>query len=326
MQELDIKVHQSQHIVQVLPLKSVCIPKHSSNFSKYHLKLPDREIIISSPKKFKPKEAINKEISYNGFRYYYRLEGQLNTGTPLLFLSGAFQNMNAWKKAVSYFIKEMPVLLTDLPGMGDADCITHNHSYDLQAKALLNLMDVLNIKKINIFSASYSTPIAIRFAQLYPNRTNRLILSGALINIPKIARKKIIDSVHFLKKRDLEAFASNMCNTIINQNSECIINKKIVNRILYTTCLRLSTKEQSHYINASKRLLTQIFPVDTLIKVKTLIFTGKFDSFTSPEYCFSLTPLFKKVYFTTLEGTDHLNHLEKYDEVVEIVKFFLCDI
>lgn len=73
----------------------------------------------------------DQTLSCDGFRFPYRiLHGDDPDRIPVLFLGGAFQSMNSWKRFVSVFHPERTVLLVDLPGMGQADFLPESYGLD----------------------------------------------------------------------------------------------------------------------------------------------------------------------------------------------------
>ncbi len=71
----------------------------------------------------------DKKLNYQGYDYFYRvIENKNNNFEPTFFISGAFQNMDSWKKYVNYFSCETTVILTDLPGTGKSDTVYENVS------------------------------------------------------------------------------------------------------------------------------------------------------------------------------------------------------
>jgi pimeloyl-ACP methyl ester carboxylesterase len=57
----------------------------------------------------------------------------------------------------------------------------------------------------------------------------------------------------------------------------------------------------------------------------TLVFTGEFDALTPPEACREFAATFTQSTFATIRQADHMAHLERIDEVADLVRRFITD-
>ncbi len=267
-------------------------------------------------------------ILYQNFKYYYRCFGKKNRKiSPILMLSGAFQNMNSWKKFADFFSVRTKVVLTDLPGVGKADPVSEEHDMDFFVACIINLIDKLKIKKINIIAASYGTPIAHRFAQLYPERVDRLALTGTMKKIPKEKRKKVANTIKSVINGDMEKFAEEIFNILLCKNKSHTIKKfELAKRIIISGCKSLNEDQKAKYIFNTKRLLTQP-PLDLQkkSKVPAIVFTGEYDPFTKPKYCKEIANSFNKAVFVTIKNADHLYHIEQPEIATKLTFDFFVD-
>ena len=240
-------------------------------------------------------------------------------------LSGAFQNMDSWKRFADFFEKKTTVLLVDLPGTGQSDPITEDTPIHFQSSCVAHLLETLNLKKVNIIATSYGSPIGHCLSQLHPQKINKLVLAGTMKEIPQNKRAAIQDSI-VLIENDPDQFADKMVDILMAQDDfEWVHKNKLAKRVLVSVCKGLSAQEKHHYIVNTKRLLT-LKPLDLSIKpeVPTLVFTGEFDPFTKPEYCRDIAKSFQRAMFTTIKGADHLFHMEQFETTLMLFyKFFM---
>lgn len=272
------------------------------------------------------KTTDTQKIRYKGYTFHYRYFGKSTLSTyPILMLSGAFQNMESWKRFADFFETKTEVLLTDLPGTGQSDPITETTPIDFQSDCVAYLMEKLNIKKVNIIATSYGSPIAHRLAQLYPNKINSLVLAGTMKEVPQSKRADIQESIRLIED-DATKFAEKMVSILMAQQEFKWVNKnKLAKRVLYTVCKGLTDREKHHYIINTKRLLN-LEPLDLSIQpvVSTLVFTGEYDPFTRPEYCRDIAQSFQRAMFTTIKGADHLFHMEQFEVTLNLLyRFFM---
>lgn len=114
-------------------------------------------------------------LELEGMRFCYRLQERANPDfEPTLFVSGAFQNMDSWAHFARAFSKHSTVILIDPPGMGKSDVLPPHFGADYLADCMKLVLDTHSINRVNIVAASYGTPAAYRFAQLYPESRTEL--------------------------------------------------------------------------------------------------------------------------------------------------------
>ena len=269
----------------------------------------------------------DKKLNYQGYDYFYRvIENKNNNFEPTFFISGAFQNMDSWKKYVNYFSCETTVILTDLPGTGKSDTVYENVSLDFFSDALFKIVKDIAVKNFYLVSASYGTPIAYTFTKNYPELVSKLVLAGTMREIPTHVREKIFRSVHLAKMNLMEEFAA----FVINKGFLCLdpsrhINKReLTKRVLYSELKNLTNEALEKYITNTKRLLSyKSLDISNSPDVKTLIFTGEYDVFTLPEYCREIAASLSDSIFTSIKNADHLFHIEQFDTTLELLLRFV---
>ncbi|WP_158299596.1 alpha/beta fold hydrolase [Paenibacillus antri] len=263
------------------------------------------------------------ELSLDGYRYFARqIDCEKGEQEPILFLSGAFQNMDAWDKFVRYFKDKCAMVLIDLPGVGKSDLLPEEYGLDYLVRGVVQLLDHLRIDRVKILSASYGTPIAYEFAKKRTNRVSRLILAGIMKEIPPDSRDNVIRTVEHLQHGRTEMFADEVINGLMNTDPSIEINRrKLVIKLFRSQLLQLTPDLVEKYIANTRRLLNHPpLRIDNSPDVPALIFTGEHDPFTKPEYCREIADSFRNSAFTTIRQADHIFHLEQFDTVIQ-----LCD-
>jgi len=273
-------------------------------------------------------EPETKPLYYRGFKYYYRYyPHQSPKLAPILFLGGAFQNIQSWKKYSDYFNQYTDVLLTELPGMGNADVLPGKYGVDFLTDSIENLLKNFQFKKINIMAVSYGTPIAYLYTKRYPFKVSHLALSGTMKSIPEEYKKTMRESISILKSKSIEEFIIFMTKTLSNTNPRnYIINQKFAQKILALSIRNMNTEAKKKYIENTYRLIHLSMKYDKkILGVPTLLFTGEFDPFTKPEYCKEIAEEFETVIFTTIKNADHLFPLEQFEYLIQLLSQFLFD-
>jgi len=102
----------------------------------------------------------------------YKRQGE---GRPFIILHGLFGSLDNWQTHAKKIGEYYEVILVDERNHGHS-AHTNDHSYDLMAEDLRELMDDLEIDNAIVMGHSMGGKTAMRFAQLYPNRVNKLIV------------------------------------------------------------------------------------------------------------------------------------------------------
>ena len=149
-----------------------------------------------------------KNMRVDGYRYYYRIyKSAISRLTPVFIFNGFLQNMNSWKKYISYFTDESDVIIADLPGTGNADTIAEGEfNLDRMGYYVDKIFEKEKLERIDIISASYGAGIAYGFAKNYPEKVNHFMAAGAISELDEDVRKVIMQSVDLVRKGDMKSF------------------------------------------------------------------------------------------------------------------------
>lgn len=270
---------------------------------------------------------------FGGFRFGYRLHTRSSARfsnsasmgrTPILFLSGAFQSMDSWKRFVRAFESTGDVLLVDLPGSGCADALPSEYGLDYLTDALRHLLDELRIDRVYLIAASYGSPVAYRFAQREPERVAKLVLAGIMKEIPERRIETVQESVELAISGDTRRLAALACEGLLCQNPDKpIVRRRLARRVLAGGLTAMNREDRHRYIlNTRRLLLHDPLDLDRPPEVPTLVFTGEHDVFTTPDACYEVAMRIPDAYFTTILEADHLFHVERFDVTAELLLRF----
>ena len=133
-------------------------------------------------------EPISRHFHSQGLKLHYLDWG--NQGAPtLLLLHGMRDHARSWDWTARALRHEYHVVALDLRGHGDSDW-SSDHAYGLPYHMvdLVDLIDTLGEEPISIVSHSYSGNTSSRYAGLFPERVNKLVVVDGLGPTPAIAR------------------------------------------------------------------------------------------------------------------------------------------
>lgn len=263
---------------------------------------------------------------HRGLRFVSRLRrGASRGGEPIFFLSGAFQTMDSWARTVEHFHPRHDVLVADLPGTGDADLLPSHEHMDVLAEYIALLLDHYRLPRVTIISASYGTPIAYQFAQRHPERLSGLVLSGTMRAFPEDRRDAARRSLELLKAGKMDAFAAIVTDSLLCNDPERPIERgRLAKRLLSGQLKAMPIPAREKYLANTERLLHHP-PLDLTRppRVRTLVFTGEHDVFTTPAYCREIAAAIPGSQFTTIREADHLFHIERFDATIELLDRFV---
>ena len=272
-------------------------------------------------------QTIENWLVLNNYRYNYRYTKSRSPSpkmAPMLFLCGAFQNSNSWRRFENHFSAFTDVIVVELPGNGQSDTFPAQYGIDYYRQALLQVLADTNLPRVYLIAASYGTPIAYDFSQHYPEKVERLVLAGTMRKIPEHMRNTIKHSLVLIEQGNLKEFTDRtikaLCsNTLLNKSARYSLGA----RVLKSQLQQYSKEEQEKYSENTKRLL-QMEPLklSSPPNVKTLVFTGEYDEFTRPEHCEEIANAIPEALFTTIKNADHLFHLQQFKTTVELLENF----
>lgn len=105
------------------------------------------------------------------------------TGTPLILLHGNGEDSHYFEKCIPYLSHFFRVIAVDSRGHGRSGRGTARLDFDCMAEDLCALLDTLEIPKAHLLGFSDGGNLAIKFALLYPQRVEKLILNGANVSM-----------------------------------------------------------------------------------------------------------------------------------------------
>lgn len=198
------------------------------------------------PQTFETLSADNKSqrfILSDGARIFYEING---SGIPMVMLHGNMQNANYFKNQIDYFMTYYQVITIDSRGHGKSDFGHHRLSLDVLAEDVIKILDELNVKQAIILGFSDGGNIAIKIAQLIPERLMAVIAVGSNMS-PQGLKMLSIVPIHFLY-------------TVFN----------LLSRLKWFDEKAQTLSLMIHEPNISNEQLNQIF-------VPVLMMTGQFD-------------------------------------------------
>ena len=106
---------------------------------------------------------------------HYRIEGH---GEPVILLHMAVASGDEFSRAMHFLSKNYCAIAPDFLGAGDSDPSPHAYQVLDHARTVVNFMDALSIKKASLVGHHLGSIVAAEVEISWPERVNKLILSG----------------------------------------------------------------------------------------------------------------------------------------------------
>ncbi|MGD2182048.1 alpha/beta fold hydrolase [Lusitaniella coriacea] len=121
----------------------------------------------------------NSRIRLPQGQIFWREIGQ-DTGTPLLFLHGSYQDSGQWIPVIEQLRDRYHCFAIDLLGFGDSEDPNVHYSIQLQVECLIKYLDALRLERVCLIGHSLGGWVAASFALQYPERVQHLVLASPL--------------------------------------------------------------------------------------------------------------------------------------------------
>jgi pimeloyl-ACP methyl ester carboxylesterase len=243
--------------------------------------------------------------------------------TPLIVLGGAFQNFNSYKYCVEHILQEVPVILVDLPSLGNNDQLAPQLGMEDLADLLFLWTTKMGLEKVSLMGLSLGSVLASTYAYKQPQAMHKLIVTGILVRPRKSWRMLLEESVKVLDEGRLDEFGQAVVLYLINHARLKETEVSDITRKLFHRQMRSfhENEQQRYRINANR--LMEVESILGYPECETLVATGEFDSFTLPWENAQFAARCPNATFALIKGADHVAQLEKRDESVDMFATFL---
>jgi len=243
--------------------------------------------------------------------------------TPLIVLGGAFQNFNSYKYCVEQVLNVVPVILVDLPSLGNNDQLGPDLGMEDLADLLFRWTQHAGLAKVSLMGLSLGSVVASTYAYKRPGHTGKLIVTGILIRPRKSWRMLLEESVKVLDEGRLDEFGQAVVLYLVNHARLKETEIADITRKLFHRQMRgFHENEQQRYRINARRLL-EVESILGYPACETLVATGEYDSFTLPYENALFAARCPHATFALIKGADHVAQLEKRDESVAMFCAFL---
>jgi pimeloyl-ACP methyl ester carboxylesterase len=245
--------------------------------------------------------------------------------SPLIFIGGAFQNAWSFYREVKHFLPQRPIVIVDLPGQGQNDQLSGDLGFGDLADLLRQFLDRFGLDRVIPVGLSYGSGIAYTFAQLFPNRVERLLLGGITEQIRVRVDRALRTSFWYLEHGRAADFADAVVHHLLNlpQRQATGVSDRLIER-MRQGMLELTDIERIRYRHNTARLFRD--RLGGSLSCRTLVFTSRYDHFTAPFEALAVADRCRSREFAMVEHGDHLTPIEQPRTVLALYDAFVNDL
>ncbi len=269
-------------------------------------------------------ETFTEALAPNGI--FYRQYGQNNAGPPLLMIMGYGGTMFAWPlEFIAKLADKFNVVIIDNRGTGRSAPLAKDIDLRMKhfAQDIKDLLIHLEHEKANLFGYSMGGCVALEFANLFPERTAKIILQstsagGALYtgSDPDVKERLANPRGSNFDEMLFDFFDLCMSNSALHKH-KATLDKICNNARPYPTPLRVLQTQLVAFRNFDASGFAKT------LKQETLIFHGKTDRILKVENGQKLHENIPNSQSVLFEDCGHCPHIEYEAEVIVEVQNFL---
>jgi len=244
---------------------------------------------------------------------------EMGEGKPLIILHGLFGSSDNWQTLGKRFAENFRVFLVDQRNHGRSP---HSDvfNYDVMARDLKEFMADQNLEDAVILGHSMGGKVAMRFAQLYPEKAEKLVVVDMGIKSYPSHHEKILQA---FKEVDLNSIKS---RSEADQAVEDLIPVFGVRQFILKNLYRKGKNEFGWRVNFNvlEKEMDSILAAlaNSTVDVPALFLYGAKSDYVLEEDKPGISRIFKRVEFAELPA-GHWIHAEVPDEFYEEVKKFV---
>ena len=237
---------------------------------------------------------------------------------PLVFIHGVGLDHQMWSPQINN-LNEFSTLTYDILGHGKTPCIREKLTLKDFSQQLLDILDYINIDKINLVGFSLGSLIALDFASNYQNKIEKLILIGTTYKRSEQERSLVLDRYNQAKlnkpisKQALKRWFS-----------DDYLKKNPKTYDLFMDILTKKPEDHKNFIKAYEIFANYKDDEQTIQKIisNTLVMTGSDDVGSTPSMSKELVKDLVNSTYIEIQNGKHLCSIECSDDVnINLKKF-----
>jgi pimeloyl-ACP methyl ester carboxylesterase len=153
---------------------------------------------------------------YKNIPIHYEAFGK---GPAIFLLHGFLESSTMWNSLIQEFSKKNTLVTIDFPGHGKSGVISETHSMELMAEVMNEVMQNLQISKTTLMGHSMGGYVALAYAELFPEKVERLILLNSTPTADSEERKENRDRALKVIDQNPQAYISMAIGNLFTETS-----------------------------------------------------------------------------------------------------------
>lgn len=244
----------------------------------------------------------------------------IGEGKPLIILHGLFGSSDNWQTHAKRFSEYFQVILVDQRNHGHTEW-SNEFDYDLLAADLHELITDLGLEKVNLLGHSMGGKAVMRYAQLYPNTIEKLIVVDMGIKTYPPHHQEILKAIDAVNASpmDSRSAAEAILLPFVPENGT---RQFLMKNLYWIEKGKLAWRMNVEVLKKEMPNILKAIP-DQEVLVQTLFIRGALSNYILDEDIPDMEDQFPDSSFVTIENAGHWVHAEQPEEFMNAVLEFL---
>ena len=242
----------------------------------------------------------------------------IGKGKAVVLIHGFLENSTMWNAMIPEVSKRNRIIIIDLLGHGNSDCLGYVHSMELFAETIEAVLKHLRIRKVILIGHSLGGYVSLAFAAKNPQKVKGLCLMNSTSNEDNEERKKLRTRANKMIKNNFENMIKMSVSNLFHQENLSLFKKEI--QLIKTEALKTSLQG---YVAAQEGM--KMRPNRNAIlqnnDFKKLIIIGKKDPVLDVETSLEEAKKTNSEFVVFPDG--HMSYIENKEELITVLGDFL---
>ncbi|MBP1931427.1 alpha/beta fold hydrolase [Ammoniphilus resinae] len=263
---------------------------------------------------------MKKVLDLCGRKLSYQEQGD---GNPIVLLHGFCCSSDSWKEVIPLLSQKYRVIAPDLRGYGVSQHTSVHAAISMEemAEDIQNLLDALEIDKVDIFGHSMGGYVSLAFAEKYPDRLKSLSLihSTALSDTDK-GKEARLQSINTIEEKGMGTFLEGFIAKFFAPDR--LENRDVMTKWAFEIGIKTSPSTAIGCLLGMRERPDRNHVLGSL-QIPVLLLAGSQDLIIPKERTFSVHD--EHIKQVEMSGCGHTSMFEAPRELVEIMINFLVN-
>lgn len=244
----------------------------------------------------------------------------LGDGEPLFILHGLFGYSDNWQTHARKLAEYYKVILVDQRNHGHSEW-SEDFNYDLLASDLAELFDDLEIKNAKLIGHSMGGKTVLRFAQLYPEKVEKLIVVDMGLKSYPMHHQQILEGLHAINASSLSSRSESeeILQRFVAENGT---RQFLLKNLYWIEKGKLAWRMNIPVLERAMPEILEALP-QTPIMCQTLFIRGELSGYIHDEDIEEIENQVPDSSFITIQHAGHWVHAEQPEAFINTVLEFL---